>query len=314
MYNIIKKILLEETQDSFLTKNEVLFFKFLNIFKQSKQSYTTRQEILNLIRDQIGNFGLDSKKVDYYYDLYTANFREDGRYDLITQDNLKKFYDKTVQKRTTNTNAKDLVNNLKPFRGSNLTANWEDDNYGDWGYVVLSYDWYPIYIYKYGKWFEVESRYSMSTAKHMSNVYPSVSRGDLIKLSENDRVKLRKGWKDFSQGLESKKQDLLNDIENMIQSGEIIKVRTGWYPRLRISFKYESVNENNETLNLDVRVTNVEKVIGNSIDRSSGDFFMNQMEGVTRDTVKDYLKEKINEIIKTTLGFKVNINLNISFE
>ena len=48
--------------------------------------------------------------------------------------------------------------------------------------------------------------------------------------------------------------------------------------------------------------------------KSSGDFFMNQMEGVTRDTVKDYLKEKINEIIKTTLGFKVNINLNISFE
>lgn len=314
MYNIIRKILLEETQDSFLDKNEILFFKFLNIFRESKKSYTTRQELLDIMRGQAKNFGLDSKKINYYYDLYTANFREDGRYDLLTKDNLKKFYDKTVQKRTTNTNARDLVNNLKPFKGSNLSANWEDDNYGDWGYVVLSYDWYPIYIYKYGKWFEIDSNYSMSTAKQMSNTYPTVSRGDIVKLSRNDMTKLRKGWKDFSQDLDSKKQNLLDTIENMIQSGEVVKVRVGWYPRLRISFKYESINQNNETLNLNVRVTAVEKIDGNKIDRSSGDFFMDQMEGVTRDTVKNYLKEKINEIIQNILGFKVNINLNISFE
>jgi hypothetical protein len=50
--------------------------------------------------------------------------------------------------------------------------------------VVYSYNWYPIFVYKNGQWFENENRYSMSTAKQMSQLRPH-NQGEIIKASKS---------------------------------------------------------------------------------------------------------------------------------
>lgn len=50
-----------------------------------------------------------------------------------------------------------------PFKANNLSAENINGNY-----VVKSYGYYPIFIYSNGQWYENESRYSMTTAKQMT--------------------------------------------------------------------------------------------------------------------------------------------------
>jgi hypothetical protein len=89
------------------------------------------------------------------------------------------------------------VSELLPFKGSNLEGRWEQDGKGEWGYVVLSYGWYPIYIYKYKKWFETSGTYSSSTSKQMRNTRPTRWNDKLGKqmliCDRNEMGEIRKG-------------------------------------------------------------------------------------------------------------------------
>jgi hypothetical protein len=64
-----------------------------------------------------------------------------------------------------------------PFKGSNTHSQYE--NRTD---VVYSYNWYPIFAFKDGQWFENDSRYSISTAKQMSQLRPR-EQGEILKVS-----------------------------------------------------------------------------------------------------------------------------------
>lgn len=71
-------------------------------------------------------------------------------------------------KRTTNAKARDFVQNLKPFKGSNTFAFWTDDRY-----IVYSYgEHWPLFIYEYGKWYENADKFSRSTSKQHSQLHP----------------------------------------------------------------------------------------------------------------------------------------------
>jgi hypothetical protein len=59
------------------------------------------------------------------------------------------------------------VINKIPFKGSNTHG-----EYMNGSYVVFSYNWYPIFVFKDGQWFENEDTYSVSTAKQMSQLRP----------------------------------------------------------------------------------------------------------------------------------------------
>ena len=52
--------------------------------------------------------------------------------------------------------------------------------------MVFSYDWYPIFVYKDGQWFENEDSYSMSTAKQMGQLRPH----GMVDIIETSRSKL----------------------------------------------------------------------------------------------------------------------------
>lgn len=81
------------------------------------------------------------------------------------------------QSRTTNKESRAYVNDLTPFKASNLEGR-EEGNY----YVVYSYGWYPIFAYSIlsKQWFECDNGYSRSTKRQMLNCRPS---SDTVKLS-----------------------------------------------------------------------------------------------------------------------------------
>jgi hypothetical protein len=70
--------------------------------------------------------------------------------------------------RTSNRESGRYVQNLVPFQANNLHAERVGGKY-----VVYSYGWYPVFIYAGGQWFENEARYSVSTAKQMTQCRPA---------------------------------------------------------------------------------------------------------------------------------------------
>ena len=78
--------------------------------------------------------------------------------------------------RTSNKNCRTFVESMQEFKANNLEGKFNSNG----NYVVLSYGWYPVFLNKGGKWFEVDSRYSVSTAKQMTQSRPN----DTIKVSK----------------------------------------------------------------------------------------------------------------------------------
>ena len=81
--------------------------------------------------------------------------------------------------RVSNNKARDFVNGLKEFEGSNTFGKWikwVTDDKTDEIYVVYSYgSHFPMYIYdkEQGKWIGNKDKYSRSTTRHQSQLRPS---------------------------------------------------------------------------------------------------------------------------------------------
>jgi hypothetical protein len=101
-----------------------------------------------------------------FYFLFINNFDKSGNYENITEP-VRSTYDKSKQIKTTNVTASDLVKHRVPFKGSNVTGELIGDVY-----VVTSYGWYPIFVFKDGKWYENSKKYSRTTGKQMGQIRP----------------------------------------------------------------------------------------------------------------------------------------------
>ena len=86
--------------------------------------------------------------------------------------------------RVSNNKARDYVEKLEVFQGSNTFAEWRSHGSGDDSglhehkkiYVVYSYgSHFPMYIYdgQEGKWIGNKDKYSSSTTRHQSLLRPS---------------------------------------------------------------------------------------------------------------------------------------------
>jgi hypothetical protein len=160
-----KKILTESSDAKAFLSQEVYIFR--TIQKQLKE-LKTKDKIIGRIKEILDYMGFDPLEAMYYYYLFTSNFREDGRYDLTKESEKKGPQDLKPQK-TTNTNVGAFAQSKIPFKGSNLEGFWEKDLNGVDQYVITSYGWYPIYIFKKGQWYRINDTYSSSTGRHVSN-------------------------------------------------------------------------------------------------------------------------------------------------
>jgi hypothetical protein len=71
-----------------------------------------------------------------------------------------------------NRDARPLVQQLHPFKGSNLFAQYRPEGNGV-RYIVYSYgDHWPLFIHCHDTWFENEDKSSRTTAKHRTQTHP----------------------------------------------------------------------------------------------------------------------------------------------
>ena len=72
-----------------------------------------------------------------------------------------------------NGDCRPLVQEHKPFRGSNMFAMTFNRGFDNERYVVYSWgEHFPMFIYTNGCWFENEDKFSRSTTKHQTQAHP----------------------------------------------------------------------------------------------------------------------------------------------
>jgi hypothetical protein len=165
MKDLIKKILNEELTKK-LTPEVILLFKLI---QSKKKELKTKKSIIEFLEKRLKMIGKHSKEAQKYYYLYTLNYRENGDYENIKPEEF--FNEKNFPAlKVTNVTAGKYAYAKMPFEGSNVRGYWEKDRNGVEQYVIKSYGWYPILVFKNGKWYSVSERYSNSTSKQYNNV------------------------------------------------------------------------------------------------------------------------------------------------
>ena len=317
LHSIIKKVLLEEVDDKAFTKREVIFFKFINEYREAADP--TDLKLNKFIQSNMSSFGFKPEDFSELLNKYTQNYREDGNYEDTKTSDLKQFHN-LKSKKVTNSNASERVSGLLPFKGSNLEGRWEQDGKSDWGYVVLSYGWYPIYIYKYKKWFETSGSYSSSTGKQMRNTRPtrwnSKIGKEMLICNSDEMAEIRRGAIKPDQLVVNKNNKFTESIDKLIDSRTLQTIRVGWYPRVRLSFYYTGVRFNEKMPEVTINVVKVDKIVDNKIDKESGDFFTDNMVGVTKEYLKNSIDSYFERSFSEMLGRSLSENLlvNITYK
>jgi len=241
MRNIIKKILSETTTDK-LSPQIIFLFKLLN---SKKKDLKSKKSVIEFFEKRLKMIGKDSKEAQRYYYLYTLNYRENGDYENITPEefvNEKNF----PALKVTNVSAGKYAYAKIPFEGNNVRGYWEKDRNGVEQYVITSYGWYPILVFKNGKWYSVSERYSRATSKQYSNVtrdgiydttiLRSKDLKSLVAGSDEEKIKNSR----INEFMEDYKDDFLN---------------SSFY-----SFMALVIDNDYTKISFDCRITNVELV------------------------------------------------------
>lgn len=174
MEEIIRKILKEEVS----TQQDNYQRKMIDVLKREGfDARTPYQKVLKYLNDVMSIVGMDAFEL---YQIFKDNMGSTSNDPLVRKDI------KDRKMKTANIRARDLVVNRIPFKGSNTHAEYRNGTY-----VVFSYGWYPVFVYKDGQWFENEEGYSMSTKKQMSQMRPY--NFDIIKTNKDKLLDIIRG-------------------------------------------------------------------------------------------------------------------------
>ena len=178
MKNIIRKILKEETSTNSKEKEYKSIITYLT--RKGLTPKTSRNKILNVLVDELG---YESNEAIEVYFIFLHNYTKSANYSDVDISKTPKYDRYSKKLKTANYTARDLVKAKIPFQGSNTSAEWVGNVY-----VVSSYGWYPIFVYKNGRWFENSKRYSMSTGKQMSQLRPDNDTTKMTRDELNDLI------------------------------------------------------------------------------------------------------------------------------
>ena len=247
--------------------------------------------------------GIPTAAAKYYLEAYMLNYRKDGNYDSLTPET---FIDPRFEKAKTtpNTESYKSTRSQMPFYGSNLQGFWEKDHKGVPQYVVLSYGWYPIFIFKNDRWYEVHDRYSSSTAKQISNSDPTrIKRyernwGEDVWLLTKDEMKiLRDGALNHDQIIDLKKEKLLKSKEELQKKrASFVTTYGGWErnaPSTKIKFKIKDVQQKGDKIQIFVDITDVVKTEYGKAIPTPENYTKGEITGITKEKVETDLKRRL---------------------
>lgn len=186
-------IIKEDTSDrpAFLPI-EVSILKKLH---DKSQELGTKDKMIDFLRKMLKMVGFSTDEATYYYYLFSANYRPDKRYDLITKADIAPLTS-LKSKKTANYKMQQFIKSKLPFKGNNIEGFWEKDYNGNSQYVVTSYNWYPILIFKDGTWYKVMDSYSRTTGKqlHQTGIWErTLGKRPLRHLPAGEMKNLRNG-------------------------------------------------------------------------------------------------------------------------
>jgi hypothetical protein len=269
MRDLIKKILKEQLEggenENPLSKKEILLFKYLNKYKHQTK---TKKVLVDLIKSMMNVFGLPSNDALFYYEVYTANFREDGDYENLTKENFKD-YRLFKQSKTPNNKASEYSSAKIPFKGSNLEGKWDVNRKNEWYYVITSYGWYPVYLFINDKWFKTSDTYSSSTRKQMSQVnpisYSSDLKSDVIKVTQDDIKVLMYGVYNLEEINNAKVVNFTTKIKSeLVGSKKLLTLGYGDTAK-KVSYTISDIKEEGGKIKITIRIVKAGKVVNNKM-------------------------------------------------
>ena len=292
----------EQITEEGLNRSTVKLFKILNT---EKKNLKTRANILEFLTKALKLIGFNPDLALYYLELYVLNYRKDGNYESISKNEI---IDPKSQKGKTISNTKAWMYTMSqmPFKGSNLSSYWKDDSKGVPVYVVLSYGWYPIFVYKKGIWYQIVDSYSSSTGRQISNSNPNhwkaynknvesdvyfMNKEELRKLinyAGHDEIMKEKLERFKEKGKESSTQKLKNVSR--------------YYPNIKIKFKIKSIEEEDGKAVVTIDVLDVLKKEGQKGVETSDNYLRGELNGVTKESVENTIVSELGIKFREFVG------------
>ena len=298
----------EQITEEGLNRSTVKLFKILNT---EKKNLKTRANILEFLTKALKLIGFNPDLALYYLELYVLNYRKDGNYESISKNEI---IDPKSQKGKTISNTKAWMYTMSqmPFKGSNLSSYWKDDSKGVPVYVVLSYGWYPIFVYKKGIWYVIVDSYSSSTGRQISNSSPNhwkaynknvesdvyfMNKEELRKLinyAGHDEIMKEKLERFKEKGKESSTQKLKNVSR--------------YYPNIKIKFKIKSIEEEDGKAVVTIDVLDVLKKEGQKGVETSDNYLRGELNGVTKESVENTIVSELGNKLKEFVGKRMKFD------
>ena len=314
--NISKKIkiILEQFENPM---NKVIF-KLFKMLDNEKKKRKTRAELIEKIKTLIPYFNIPKGYELYVLETYLLNYRKDGDYSQLTKEN---FVDprKMKGKGTSNPNSYLYSKAQMPFKGSNLEGYWTKDGKGTPFYQVVSYGWYPIYIFRDGKWYEVVGRYSSSTSKQMSNVNPvewNEELNDEVYLLSKEEMEMLKDGATHEELMKHKMESLKKFEPELTKRKKTAKTYHWFggeddfdYPNANIKFKIKSVDIDGDKAIVTVDILDViERGKDNKEVPTLKNYLKGELTGLNQQRVEDKVKTKIRGILRDYMATRFKYN------
>jgi len=320
LVSILKNFLVEDIDPPAFIPEEVMIFKTLNRIQKTAK---TKDNIVEELKKILSNLGFDVSEALYYYYTWVQNYRPDGSYGNVKKSEFKSMKG-LKQERTRNMSMKQYAKSKIPFKGSNVEGYWETDPRGNHQYVITSFGWYPIYLFKDGKWYKTSEHYSSSTGRHISNTELGYGGTNITALMPDEINLLRSGG-DIVDILSKKDKTNLEHFKQMIGKSFFSKVWFSSYQLImdngnevvgdfRLKWKLSDVKIENDKLVFDVDLLGIDKLShsGKILERDSQLNFSNTS---IKERLQDYLKWFIlrkNENYKKLQSNNLKINMKDS--
>ena len=291
--------------------------KLFKVLDEEKKKKKKRAEILQVIENLAPYMNIPKDYALYILELYLLNYRKDGDYSGLTKEN---FVDprKGSGKTTPNTRAKLYTIALMPFKGSNLIGQWRKDYKGNPFYEVVSYDWYPVYIFKDDRWYEVTKRYSSSTSRQMENANPVKWSDELEEpvylLTEKEMDMLKRGIS--HEEVMKHKVEALKKFEPELTKRKKTAKSYSWiggddevqFSDANVKFKIKSVDTNNDKATVEVDILDVIRRDNNKEVQTPQNYLKGEMQGMNKERAEERVKVKIMGILRDYMATRFRYN------
>jgi hypothetical protein len=291
MKELIRRILREQDEGP-LTKKEIMLFKYID---KNKKETKTKDDLIKFLKSILPVLGLPANQANFYYEVYTANFRPEGDYENLTKETFKD-YRLFKQRKVSNNTAYEYATAKMPFKGSNLEGQWEVNNNNDWYYVIKSYGWYPIFLFINNQWYRTLDTYSSSTRKQMSQVNPvkfdSNLNADVMSLNKGEMERLMDGRYSLERVKTDRVSNFVKIKDKVTNQSKLIS--GGWGDNAhRVNFMVKDVEDVEGKIKLFIKILKAgkmvdRKMIPDSNFKDNPELFNDIMKTIKYDILRTY--------------------------